>query len=121
MRGASALRQVLAAHPQVRAFVVWEPVLRSDEHAPGAEVALTDDPHVHRYWDPQLLLSRRLLGEATQRHDCLDGGDTDAPIVWDAVFVFPPGARWKETLPPSSFCGRTVVGVQRALDGALPR
>ncbi len=111
MRGASALAEVLAGAPAVKAFVVWEPVLDSDTAPPGPSVALTGDARVHRYWDPKLTVSRRLLAEAIAPADCLFGKDTNDPVVWDAVFVYPPGTRWGNKLPAPAFCGRTVVRV----------
>ena len=111
MRGASALAEVLAGAPAVKAFVVWEPVLDSDTAPPGPSVALTGDARVHRYWDQKLTISRRLLAEASAPAHCLLGKDTNDPVVWDAVFVFPPGARWGDKLPAPAFCGRPVVRV----------
>jgi hypothetical protein len=100
-------------------YVVWEPVLASDV-APPAPVLVEKlaDPRVHRYWDPQLLLSKTM--QAAHRDDpkCLLEGDEP---VWDAVFLYPPDARWDSAPPRAQFCGRPVIKViddlRASLDG----
>lgn len=105
MQGASAIDNVLTALPDrdLRAFLVWEPVLDSDRAEPSEVTQRrAADPRVEHFWDPtqrlatvwQPLLkadSRPLLGKAS-----LVTGD----VLWDFVGIFPPGVRWTGEAPP---------------------
>jgi len=65
-----------ANDPTLRVFVVWEPVLITDWHAPGAgAVARIPDARVTQFWDP-----RRSLSQAIRR----------GRVVWDYVAIYPP-------------------------------
>jgi hypothetical protein len=119
VRGASALADILTGAPSVKAFVVWEPVLGTDKGPPGPDVALRDDPRVHRYWDPGLALSQRILADLPPRPDCFPGKDDPHPTVWDVAFVFPAGVRWEDKLPPPAYCGRPVARVAGELKAAV--
>jgi len=91
----SVLRDV--REPNVRVFVVWEPVLFTDWHAPGAgAVGRLPDARVTQFWDP-----RRSLSQAIRR----------GPVVWDYVAIFPPGVRWLDAFPAPQFSGAPVVRV----------
>ena len=86
--------------PSVRVFVVWEPVLITDWHAPGARaVGRVPDARVAQFWDP-----RRSLSQAIRR----------GRVVWDYVAVFPAGERWGDAFPAPRFSGAPVV---RVIDG----
>jgi hypothetical protein len=86
--------------PSVRVFVVWEPVLITDWHAPGARaVGRVPDARVAQFWDP-----RRSLSQEIRR----------GRVVWDYVAVFPAGERWGDAFPAPRFSGAPVV---RVIDG----
>ncbi len=99
--------------PDMRVFVVWEPVLLTDWHAPGAQaVARVPDRRATQFWDPQHALSgeirraaesdpQRVLGEHRLR----------ARVVWDFVALYPPGVRWTGAFPAARFAGAPVVRV----------
>jgi hypothetical protein len=83
--------------PNVRVFVVWEPVLVTDWHAPGAgAVGRVPDARVTQFWDP-----RRALSQAI-RH---------GHIVWDYVAIYRPGVRWGDAFPTAQFSGAPVMRV----------
>ncbi|MGC9945897.1 MAG: hypothetical protein ABSF64_05955 [Bryobacteraceae bacterium] len=83
--------------PNARVFVVWEPVLFTDWHAPGAgAVGRIPDARVTQFWDP-----RRALSQAIRR----------GRVVWDYVAIFPAGLRWGDVFPPPQFSGAPVVRV----------
>ena len=105
MRGASALQVTLSAvnKTPIRAFIVWEPVIRTDISPPVSQVlALVPDPRASQYWDPS-----RLLSTAIRQSE----GNGSTAVVWDWVAVFPPGARWEEVLPKPAFADGPVVHV----------
>ncbi|MGA3042604.1 MAG: hypothetical protein ABSF54_17650 [Bryobacteraceae bacterium] len=86
-----------ANDPTLRVFVVWEPVLITDWHAPGAgAVARIPDARVTQFWDP-----RRSLSQAIRR----------GRVVWDYVAIYPPGVRWSDAFPAPRFSGAPVVRV----------
>ena len=83
--------------PNVRVFVVWEPVLVTDWHAPGAgAVGRVPDARVRQFWDP-----RHALSQAIRR----------GRVVWDFVAIYPAGVRWGDRFPAAQFAGAPVVRV----------
>jgi hypothetical protein len=83
--------------PNVRVFVVWEPVLITDWHPPGASaVARVPDARVTQFWDPG-----RTLSQSIRR----------GRVVWDYVAIFPPVVRWSDVFPAPRFSGTPVVRV----------
>ena len=83
--------------PNVRVFVIWEPVLVTDWHAPGAgAVGRVPDARVTQFWDV-----RRALSGTMRR----------SGVVWDYVAIFPPGVRWDAVFPAPQFSGAPVVRV----------
>jgi hypothetical protein len=85
--------------PNLRVFVVWEPVLITDWHAPGAgAVGRVPDSRVTQFWD-----QGRALSGAMRR----------GRVVWDYVAIFPAGVRWGDAFPAPQFSGAPVV---RAID-----
>ncbi|MGO4880783.1 MAG: hypothetical protein ACLP59_08180 [Bryobacteraceae bacterium] len=83
--------------PNVRVFVVWEPVLITDWHAPGAgALERIADARATQFWDRGRALSNVI------RH---------GPVVWDWVAIFPPGVCWDGAFPTPQFSGAPVVRV----------
>ena len=105
VRGVAALDAWLTAHPEADGFVVWEPVIASDEGAPAARKRAR---HARNYWDASRSLSAAML-RAGGDPACLAQGDADDAVVWDAVFDYAPGA-----MTPAS-CGRTILRALPAL------
>jgi hypothetical protein len=86
-----------AHDPSLRVFVVWEPVLFTDWHAPGAgAVGRVPDARVTQFWD-----AKRTLSQAIRQ----------GPVVWDYVALFPPGVSWDAAFPAPRFSGAPVVRV----------
>ena len=98
MRGVAALDRWLDGHRDVTGFVVWEPVIASDDGAPAAYKRAA---HARNYWDASRAVSTAMM-RAGGDPECLGHGDDDA-IVWDALFDYAPGA----TTP--AYCGRTIL------------
>lgn len=72
-------------------FVIWEPVLRSDdERASRRATTFFDDARVTHFWVPTLA-----LGEQFQP---LIGLQTEP--AWDVYLLFPRGVVWSEGAPP---------------------
>lgn len=111
MRGASALESLLEAErdPQLRVFVIWEPVLATDLSAPSTiTLRRIHDPRVSQYWDPNRVLSHAM-------------GEHDRPsVVWDYIAVYKPEQIWTDAPPQPEFKGRPVVrfieGTRKALE-----
>ncbi len=110
MRGASALETLLEREtdPQLRVFVIWEPVLTTDLSAPSTiTLRRIHDARVKQYWD-----SNRVLSHAMGEHD-------RPSVVWDYIAVYKPEQIWTVALPKPEFNGRPVVrfieGVRKAL------
>lgn len=82
------------AATELRAYVVWLPILPDDDAQAAARVARRFvDPRVTHYWDPDRALGL-LLGErlALPPHD---PGLTTG-VAWDVYLLFGRGARWAD-------------------------
>lgn len=99
MRGVAALDDWLAARPEVAGFVVWEPVLGSDDAAPSVAKRAR---HARNYWDASRTVSAAMMKTGGDPQ-CLGQGDSDLPVVWDALFDYAPGAT------EATACGRTIL------------
>ena len=122
MRGASALQDVLRAHPdpKLRVLVVWEPVIWTDVGPPTTSVmAQLSDARVTQFWDPGKILSRVMV-EKWKRLGTVPGLADDT-VVWDFVALFDPGARWDAGPPASRYHGYPVVDAIDGLRAALGR
>jgi hypothetical protein len=102
--------------PNVRVFVIWEPVLLTDWHAPGAgAVARVPDARAVQFWDPQHLLSAEIRRAAESNPQGVLGEHRlRARVVWDFVALYPPGVQWTDAWPTARFAGAPVV---RVIDG----
>ncbi len=100
LKGSSAIGNLLSQqkNSDIRAFVVWEPVLPMDLGAPStATLRRVSDLRASQYWDKNHLVSR-LLGE----HD-------RASVVWDYVAVYELGKLWDQAPPKPASSGAPVV------------
>jgi hypothetical protein len=99
VRGVAAFDEWLAQHRDVDGFVVWEPVLGSDDAPPSWRRRAR---HARNYWDAARSVSAAMM-RAGGDPSCLSAGDADLPVVWDAVFDYAPGAT------TAAACGRTIL------------
>ena len=126
MRGASALDETLARLPdaRIRAFVVWEPVIRTDIAPPTSSVlGKVRDARAAQFWDPERGVSDALRETARANRVRLRSGNDVPSVVWDAVLVYGPDARWGERIPVPAYYGGPVESViaeaQQALSAEL--
>lgn len=114
MRGASALGNLLAAHPQadVRVFVIWLPVIESDAGPPSKRVRRPlRDPRVIEFWDPDKWASPRMMERATMMVRAQGeepNFDPEGP-AWDLITLFPAGVEWEDPFPAPAWWGFPVV------------
>jgi hypothetical protein len=127
VRGASALDEMMATLPEarVRLFVVWEPVIRTDIAPPTSSVmGKLRDTRAAQFWDPKRLVSDALIGTARAHLERLPPGDEVPSVIWDAVLIYGPEARWDERIPFPAYYGGPVESVmdeaKRALSAELP-
>jgi hypothetical protein len=86
--------------PDVRVFVVWEPVLPTDFTAPSTSaLGRIPDLRVAQYWDRRRALSH-LLGEHNR-----------STVVWDNIAVYAPGTLWQDALPKPAYSAHPVRDV----------
>ncbi len=112
MQGASATAQLLRENSgkDIRVFVVWEPVLKTDLAAPStAALARIPDPRVVQYWDRKRLLSH-LLGEHSR-----------STVVWDHIAVYAPGELWQDAPPKPVYSNNPVRDVIGGAKDAIER
>ena len=124
MRGASALQSVLEEMPvaDLRAFVVWEPVLKLDVAPPTSRVLnRIPDARVAQFWDEGRVLSARIAAAATEDPHGVLGQPSCSldTIVWDWAAVYPPGVRWEDSFPRAAYAGAPVCAVIDDFRGGL--
>jgi len=78
------------ADPELRAYVVWTPILDGDTAGAARRAAadLPADPRVTHYWDDGRALANSLGARLS-----LPGRG----IAWDIYLVYPPRAAWPAT------------------------
>jgi hypothetical protein len=80
------------AAPELRAYVIWLPILPDDDAAAAARAAaLCMEPRVSHYWDPDRALGDE-LGEALALPSRKAGRTSG--VAWDVYLLFERGARW---------------------------
>ena len=102
--------------PDLRVFVVWEPVLASDWAPPNAAAqARIGHPGVLQFWDRPHALSAAI--RAANDVKVLGEKRLKGAIVWDHIAVFPPGVRWLDRYPVPAYAGAPVLDI---IDEAAP-
>jgi hypothetical protein len=102
LQGASATERLLREinSPDVRVFVIWEPVLPTDFVAPStASLARIPDARAAQYWDTRRALSH-LLGEHNR-----------STVVWDYIAIYAPGTLWQDVPPKPIYSDNPVRDV----------
>jgi hypothetical protein len=103
--------QILERYPEadLRVYVVWLPAMPLDARFDVADL-LVDGRATH-YWDNERRVS-----------DALDEAyGSPGQLVWDAFYVFGPGASWNERPPRPLESGSPVVEHMATLKSALNR
>jgi hypothetical protein len=98
---------------------VWEPILPTDVSAPTTSaLARLSDARVRQFWDDKHAIAQRMKADARGPQPvqdcCVRGG-----ILWDLAAVYPPGARWKNRLPPALVFNGPIVDVTDAIASAI--
>ena len=79
------------ASPDLRVYVVWEPIVRADtEQASYAASRLVSDPRVQQFWSASRFTGRS-FGNLSGK---------DGKPIWDAFLIFGRDTRWADA-PPS--------------------
>ena len=104
---------------KVQVFAVWEPILATDWQSPTSGLlARIKDARARQYWDPRHLVAQRLAADARDPQPkqacCLRNN-----FLWDLAALYPPGAEWKDALPPAVFFNGPVVKRKAELETAL--
>lgn len=94
----------------VRVFVVWLRMLRTDARSewPRNEIV---DPRATHFWD-----ERKAVGIALAARDDLKGW---RPVAWDVWVTYPPGATWTAEAPRPAASGRTIIRTRDQLVAAI--
>jgi hypothetical protein len=126
VQGASALQDVLSkTSAQISLFVVWEPVLRTDIRSPNSKtLGRLSDGRVQQFWDKRHLVSAEMSKALESKPSKIPlgkrrTGNSPGGILWDAVAVFSPGARWEETMPSPEYLDGIVVDVIGEVEARL--
>jgi hypothetical protein len=94
-------------------------MLTTDWQSPTSGVlARLKDVRARQYWDPRHLVALRLAADARHpqpRQACCLRNNS----LWDLAALYPPGAEWKDALPPAVFFNGPVVKRKAELETAL--
>ena len=108
-------------------FVVWEPILATDVAPPTSRtLGLMPDKRAWQIWDKDHLMSdamreaMRAFPTAIPLERRRTGGKAEG-LLWDAVAVFPAGARWEQTLPAPAYLDGIVIEVMKDFEETLRR
>jgi hypothetical protein len=118
LNGASLIEKVLAdsATAPVRVIVVWMRVVHSDRAvtAPNSLVlARIMDRRAIQFWDPDRMLSRRMVAELPRdtMYAMADTTGGSMPVIWDIVAMWRPGVTWTDRIPSPDFQGHPIADV----------
>lgn len=107
MRGASAVQELLDSIPntELRALVVWEPILWTDLKKPsGSILGRLSDRRVIQFWDHDHLMAQALREILTKEQEKdINPDPLSDPILWDVVGIYPPGKTWTDKRQPHAF------------------
>jgi hypothetical protein len=98
------------ADREVRVYVVWLRMLRTDDRSewPRTEIV---DPRAAHFWDPG-----KAVGAALARRDELKAW---RPVAWDVWAMFPRATTWTTEPPQPSASGRTIIRTRDQLTAAV--
>jgi hypothetical protein len=88
-------------------YAVWFNMLPRDTRG-GRPAGILADPRVEQFWDEHHLAGTAFAPLANWHHG----------VLWDAYFLYGPGARWAETSPappPALSVGRTIFSTRQKL------
>ena len=104
---------------QVVVYSVWQPMLPTDWSKPGANVLRRlSDKRARQFWDPGHAVAT-VLKKATETGTLKPNCCENDGILWDLAAVYPPGARWEETLPQPVFLDGAVYKVANEIEASL--
>jgi len=107
---------ILERYPtsSVRVYAVWFDMMPADSRN-TVDRRVLNDPRVTNFYDPS-----RVVGQWFASH-----GDQGRGIVWDAYFLYGPGASWDAEPAPLVSSGGTVIDssgdLAAAFQGLAPR
>jgi hypothetical protein len=106
--------------PRVRAFVVWEPVIRTDLAPPmSSALGRIGDRRVAQFWDPERLISAVLTKTARAHPERLRAGEEIPSVAWDVVLVYAANTHWGDDAPFPAYYGGPVVDVVEEVKRAI--
>lgn len=89
--------------PELRAYVVWLPVLDEDDAAAArASAARLRDPRVRHYWDATSAFGVALGRALAIPPSRFEPGRAHG-LAWDVYLVYPRTASWDAAIPTPGF------------------
>jgi hypothetical protein len=112
-----AREELLDRHPDraLTVYAVWLPMVPGDARSRWP-AHLLDDPRVRHFWDGD-----RVVGEWFAANDLAIGAPFEGETMWDAFYVFPPDASWRDVPAPLLAHGRPIIEERKALRRAVVR
>ena len=95
----------------LKAYVVWMPMLASDERDKW-KASLLDDPRMTHFWNENQAVGRWFT-------ENLESCDVLGPVAWDAYYLYDEAATWEDALSPVVVCGTPVFRATKTLAEAL--
>ena len=99
------------AAEDLKAYVVWLPMVASDERDKW-KASLLDDPRMTHYWNEDQSVGRWFT-------ENLKSCDSLGPVAWDVYYLFDKEATWDDAPDPVVTCGTPVFRATKTLSKAL--
>ncbi len=101
------------AEEDLKVYVVWMPMLATDERDKW-KASLIDDPRMTHYWNGSQTVGRWFT-------ENMKSCDSLGPVAWDAYYLFDKDATWEDAPAPVVACGTPVFKATDALAEALEK
>lgn len=86
---------------ELKTYVVWLPILPSDNRGAWSDELITQ-PGVQHFWD-----QKRVSGKWITKN--VDACVSIGPVAWDSFYLFDGSAEWNDELGPMIACGAPVI------------
>src|SRR5262249_25228398 len=79
--------------------------------------SLLTDPRVQHYWDEERIVGKHYREQLPAMIDrrAPETMPPSADAMWDAFYVYPPGARWQEPVPLPASWGYPIMVTREQL------
>lgn len=101
------------ADEDLKTYVVWMPMLGSDERSKW-RASLLDDPRITHFWNEDMAIGKWFTDNMKEYRAL-------GPVAWDAYYLFDQNAKWGDAPGPVVAYGTPVFKATEPLAEALEK